>query len=313
MKNKKILAFLAFVSVAAISAGVIGYIVADDIQSKESLSQMQEMAYENTSTEYVSEDSTIEGSTTQDSMITDSSMDLALESSTLSSDEDNSEMAMSEDMDLYATTEASGSEESLANVAAIDFDKLQASNPDIFAWINIPGTVIDYPVAQHPTDDTYYLKHGADGLSSNYGCPYIELSDSKNFTDFNTVLYGHNMNNGSMFAGLHKYEDNEFYQSHRNIYIYTPDHKLTYKVFAAVMYSDAHIPYYYNDLIESDRNAFLNSLKTDIVANRSYVSEDIEVTKDDRIITLSTCDKKLRSNRFLVVAVLTGIDGQEVK
>ncbi|MCR4902734.1 MAG: class B sortase [Butyrivibrio sp.] len=304
MKNKKVLAFLAFIAVAAISAGVIGYIVADDIQSKESLSQMQEMAYETSSTDYISENSTTE----------DSSVESAIESTMLSSEaEDSSDIATTDEADKVSDTETDITEESFANITAIDFDKLQASNPDIFAWINIPGTVIDYPVVQHPTDDTYYLKHGADGLSSNYGCPYIELSDSKDFTDFNTVLYGHNMNNGSMFANLHKYEDNEFYQSHRDIYIYTPDHKLTYKVFAAVMYSDAHIPYYYDDSVESDRTAFLESLKTDIVADRSYISDDIEVTEDDRIITLSTCDKTLRSNRFLVVAVLTGIDGQEVE
>ena len=78
------------------------------------------------------------------------------------------------------------------------------------------------------------------------------------------------------------------------------------------MYSDARIPYYFNDAVEADREAFLESLKTDIVSERSIISDDIEVDENNSIITLSTCDKKLRNNRFLVVAELTQIDGQDV-
>ena len=194
----------------------------------------------------------------------------------------------------------------------INISELQETNPDIVAWVTIPGTGVDYPIAQHPMDDEYYLKHDANGMYSSYGCPYIELDDSGSFLEFNTVVYGHNMNDGSMFASLHDFEDEDFFSEHRNIYIYTQEHCFTYKIFAAVMFDDRRIPYYYDDKLESDRTAYLQALKSDIVADRSVISNEIEVTEDNCIVTLSTCDKKLRDKRFLVVGVLTKIDGQEV-
>jgi sortase B len=196
--------------------------------------------------------------------------------------------------------------------ANIDIASLQAINSDIFAWINIPGTVIDYPIAQHPTDDNYYLSHGPEGMKSSHGSLFIESCDPISLLDFNTIIYGHNMKDGSMFAGLHKFENKDFLEKHRDITISTAEHKMSYRIFAAVMYSDIYIPYYYNDAVKSDRLAFLDSLSTDIVKSRSIILDDEQVTADDHIITLSTCDGKLRDNRFIVVAVLKKIDGVEV-
>ncbi len=204
-------------------------------------------------------------------------------------------------------------EEDTALLPEINISELRETNPDIVAWVTIPGTRIDHPIAQHPTDDEYYLKHGANGMYSSDGCPYIELDDSGSFLEFNTVVYGHNMNDGSMFASLHSFEDENFFAEHRDLYIYTAEHSLEYRIFAAVMFDDRRIPYYFDDSLESDRTAFLQAIKSDIVADRSVVSNDIEVSEDDCIVTLSTCDKKLRDKRFLVVAVLTKIDGQEVR
>ncbi len=196
---------------------------------------------------------------------------------------------------------------------SVDIISLRSANPDIDAWINVPGTVIDYPIAQHPTDDTYYLSHGPEGLKSSHGCPFIETCDDGTFQEFNTVVYGHNMNDGSMFAGLHKFEDSKFLKEHREITVTTADHVFTYRIFAAVMYSDAYIPYFFDDKIKADRTAFIKSLQTDIVKSRSIVLNDEKVTEADTIITLSTCDKKLRNKRFLVVGVLKKIDGVDVK
>ncbi len=194
----------------------------------------------------------------------------------------------------------------------INIENLKEVNPDIFAWINVPGTAIDYPIAQHPTNDEFYLKHGADGMKSDYGCPYIELCDSTSFDDFITIVYGHNMNNGSMFAGLHNFEDQSFYDEHRDIYVYTSEHVYSYEVFAAVLYSDDYIPYCFDDMSVSDRLAFIDSIKSENIKNHSIVSEDVSVDADSKILTLSTCDKNYRDNRYLVVAVMKTIDGQGV-
>lgn len=279
MKKYAILTFV--VVVMAVCAGIVGYIVSDNLHSRESLEALQETAY--SSTEYTIEETFAEPVT---------------QASTASATKPEAKTANKDNNAAVAKN-------------SVDISKLQKTNPDIFAWISIPGTVLDYPVAQHPTDDTYYLKHGADGLKSNHGCPFIEMNDSKKLDEFNTVFYGHNMNDGSMFAALHKYEDKDFADKHRQILVYTSEHVYSYKVFSAVMYSDTWIPGKYNDMLQSDRTAFLDSLKTDIVKNRSFNYDDIKVTEKNRIITLSTCDKKLRNNRFIVVAVLEKIDGRD--
>ena len=75
----------------------------------------------------------------------------------------------------------------------VDFETLQKENPDIYAWITIPGTDIDYPVVQDSTDNTYYLNHAADTSLSDSGAIYSEKENAKDFDDYLTVLYGHNM------------------------------------------------------------------------------------------------------------------------
>ena len=93
----------------------------------------------------------------------------------------------------------------------VDFDSLQKENPDIYAWITIPDTVIDYPIVQSSEDNAYYLNHSAEKTDSVSGAIYSENYNKKNFDDPITLLYGHNMKDGSMFAGLHKYEEDTYY------------------------------------------------------------------------------------------------------
>lgn len=273
MKKNKLIVFNLAITVAAISAAVGGYLFSDYLHSAEAMETIQETAYKCAGQEMV-----------------------------VASTTDNKSSA--------AKTETkTGSAAGKPKVQIpVDIPALKKTNPDILAWISIPGTKIDYPIAQHPTDDGYYLKHGADGLKSSYGSLYMEACEKAPFQEFNTVVYGHNMNDGSMFAGLHLYEDKDFFDKHRELYVYTADHIFTYEVFAAVMYSDIRIPYYYNDLLQSDRTAFLESLSRDIVASRSIFVKGYDVTEKNCIITLSTCDKTLRDNRFLVVAKLKKID-----
>lgn len=133
----------------------------------------------------------------------------------------------------------------------VDFETLQKENPDIYAWITIPGTDIDYPVVQDSTDNTYYLNHAADTSLSDSGAIYSEKKNAKDFDDYLTVLYGHNMKDGSMFAGLHKYEDKTFLKDHKDLTIYTPDSILKYRIFAAYLTDNRHVlPLVYEALAE---------------------------------------------------------------
>lgn len=187
--------------------------------------------------------------------------------------------------------------------APIDFESLWAVNEDVYAWIRVPGTVIDYPVLQHATDNSYYLNYNIDGSHGYPGCIYTENMNSKDFTDNNTVIYGHNMKNGTMFAGLHQYEDMSFLEENDKIYIYMPDKQLEYTIFAAYVYDDRHLLYSF-DFTNDD--VYANYLE-DVFAIRDMsanIRSDISVTKDDNIITLVTCMSQQPNNRLLVQAVL---------
>ena len=187
----------------------------------------------------------------------------------------------------------------------VDFADLQENtNGDIYAWIHIPDTKIDYPVLQHPTDNSYYLNHNLDGSRGYPGCIYTEDYNKKDFTDPNTVLYGHNMKNGTMFAGLHKYGDSEYLEEHPYVYIYTEEGLLVYEIFAAYQSGDEHILYAHDSF--EDRKVYGKYLE-EILSMRSMGSvlkEGAEVTEDSRIITLSTCISGKPNNRFLVQGVL---------
>ena len=191
----------------------------------------------------------------------------------------------------------------------VDFADLQENtNGDIYAWIHIPDTKIDYPVLQHPTDNSYYLNHNLDGSRGYPGCIYTEDYNKKDFTDPNTVLYGHNMKNGTMFAGLHKYGDSEYLEAHPYIYIYTEEGLLAYEIFAAYQSGDEHILYAHDGF--EDRKVYGKYLE-EILNMRSMGSvlkEGAEVTEDSRIITLSTCISGKPDNRFLVQGVLLNGD-----
>ncbi len=187
----------------------------------------------------------------------------------------------------------------------INFEELKNLNKDLYAWIRIPGTVIDYPVAQSSnSDDNYYLHHNYLGNYEFAGTIYSQRHNTRYFIDRVTVLYGHNMLNGSMFAELHKFTDPEFFEENQYIYIYTEGHILTYRIFAAYDYDDRHI---LNSFEFSDNEVYeqyLNDCLNPHSAN-AIVREGTKLTTDDRIITLSTCTNYNSNLRFLVQGVLT--------
>jgi len=186
----------------------------------------------------------------------------------------------------------------------VDFKTLTRDvNEDIYAWVSIPDTEIDYPILQHATDNTHYLNYNIDGSKGYPGCIYTENYNSKDFTDPNTVLYGHNMKNGTMFAGLHEYKDINYFAEHPYIYIYTPEHKLTYEIFAAYEYSNIHLLLNYDFNNVGVYQQYINEIQT--LRSMTYIyKEDFEWTTEDKIITLSTCIADKPSNRYLVQGVL---------
>ncbi len=192
----------------------------------------------------------------------------------------------------------------------IDWDALHEENPDIYAWIVVSDTQVDYPVLQHPTDDYYYLNHNIDGSKGYPGCIYTEGTyNSKDFEDTNTVLYGHNMKDKTIFGTLHSFDAPDFAMSDKYIFIYTEDRTLVYKVFGAYEYSSKHILWSYdfsNEYIFDEYLKEIFSLQK-LPGRVLNIRNDVEVTNKDKIITLSTCTTDSSDDfRYLVQGVLIG-------
>lgn len=188
---------------------------------------------------------------------------------------------------------------------AIDFKKLQTYNPELIAWIHVPDTNIDYPVARHEgKDQEYYLYHDMYGKPAFSASIYMEKENRGDFTDTNTVLYGHNMRNGSMFHDLHKFGDPEFFKKHTEFYIYIPGHRLKYTVFASYSTDNVKLTAAYDFSEEKDFTRYLKSLQ-DIRSMDTLWRDDISLTKKDKLVTLSTCIGGQPDRRYLVQGVLT--------
>ena len=184
----------------------------------------------------------------------------------------------------------------------IDFEKAWEINKDIYAWITIPGTPIDYPIVMSVDDpEDYYLDHTIERVEGLPGSIYAQQVNSKDFSDRVTVLYGHNMKNGSMFGHLHDYKNPTFADEHEIVYIYTPEHIFTYKVFAIVLYDNRLITGAFDFSSDEGTQAYLDSIRA--VNNWKTYFRDVNVTKEDRILTLSTCIGN-PAQRYLIQAVL---------
>ena len=187
----------------------------------------------------------------------------------------------------------------------IDFDALREENPDVYAWITIPGTEVDYPILQREEDDSYYLTHTIEGKEAPEGAIYTESLNSQDFTDPNTVIYGHNMRNDSMFGSLHLFEDKEFFDKHRDLTIYLPDQILHYQIFAAYVYDNRHILKSFDFQDTAQYQGYLDSI-FQMRSMSNNLDTSISVDSDDKIVTLSTCNGN-DDQRYLVQAVLISI------
>lgn len=184
----------------------------------------------------------------------------------------------------------------------IDFASLKQVNPDIYAWIDIADTNVHYPIVQSATDDLYYLEHTIEGVKGYPGSIYTERVNAKDFSDFNTLIYGHDMRDGSMFKHLHKFADAEFFNTHDTVMIYTETAIKTYKVLAAVVYDDRHIMYTYNNDNVEARMSFVQSLYESKSFKNQY-RDGLQVDENSHLITMSTCITGQPNKRFIVVAV----------
>lgn len=139
-----------------------------------------------------------------------------------------------DDLEQYASLSDSGNK-TLAELS-VDWDSLQAINPDIVAWIYIPNSPINYPVVQGSDNEEYLHKafDGSTGWLASAGTIFLDSANAADFSDRNSALYGHHMNDGSMFASLSNWQNNDEFNAHRDIYVLTPQGNYRLKTFALV-------------------------------------------------------------------------------
>lgn len=186
----------------------------------------------------------------------------------------------------------------------IDFSKLKQENSEVVGWIQIPDMVIDYPIMQSgmDTEEDFYLLRDINKKKNKAGSIYIQKMNFSNFSDNNTLVYGHNMRNGSMFGTLKKFRDKSFFEENDTIYIYTQGHILTYKIYSAFVYDSRHILAAFDFNNSVDYQKFIDETLNPSSKIKN-VRKGVNVTTEDKIITLSTCTNN-DSERYLVVAVL---------
>lgn len=186
----------------------------------------------------------------------------------------------------------------------IDFESLWEINPEIYAWIQIPDTNIDYPVLQHIDEDqSYYLTRDIYGNTTSEGSIYTEYYNSKSFMDPNTILYGHNMKNGSMFHNVRYFTKQDYFDEHQEAYIYLPDKILKYEIIACYEYDDRHLLASFDFWNKEVYAQYLDEVMNPRSMS-AIVRDEVVLTTDDRLITLSTCVANKPNNRRLLQAVL---------
>lgn len=184
---------------------------------------------------------------------------------------------------------------------AADFEALRSVDPEIFAWISIPGTEVEYPVAKHPSDDGYYLTHTVEGLSGAPGSIFAFGYTAEDFSQFNTVLYGRELRFGGMFSSLGEYRDPDYLAAHRLIRISTPDAVYEYEVIACVRYDDRLIDTGFDQRDPADRRAYLASVQAAAAGTAEPALEAVDVL-NDRLLTLEAIGGEA-DGRTLVLAV----------
>ncbi len=205
--------------------------------------------------------------------------------------------------------DASGSSETAAApnpyteaLRNMDFAKLREVNPDVLGWIVMPNTSISYPMVQ-AADNDFYLYRTWNLSNSIVGSIFLDANCAPDFHDFNTLIYGHNMNNGSMFGALRKFRTADYWNSHSSFMIKTDEGVYTYKIFSAFEAELTDPVFMVRINREDEKQALI-----DCAVSKSTIAIGIVPNVEDKIVTLSTCTGRGHSTRWIVLGVLDSFE-----
>lgn len=189
-------------------------------------------------------------------------------------------------------------EEAPVRFPTVDFDSLRRINSGVVGWIYCEDTSINYPVVQGKDND-YYLDHMFDGQPNGSGAIFLNSRNLADFSDAHTIIFGHNMKNGSMFAGLSQFRDQSYFEEHPRFLLMTPEGNYTMDVFAGVVMGEWDKVWKTSFADDAEMEDWLDEM-----IRKSEIDSDIVPTAADRILTLSTCTYEYDGARFLVMGVL---------
>ena len=189
--------------------------------------------------------------------------------------------------------------EEAAGDHVVDFKGLMEINPDCIGWIRFENPDISYPIVQ-ADNNRYYLRRTFEGRYATAGTIFADYRNASDFSDRNTLIYGHHMKNQSMFGQLDRYLDPKFWEENKSFYIYTPEYTCRYEIFSChVAALDDTESFSVGFTSDETYREYL-----DYVTEKAVYDTDIDVTDDQSIVTLVTCSSGGERNRLLIHAVL---------
>lgn len=182
------------------------------------------------------------------------------------------------------------------NKVEVDFEGLKKTNSDVVAWIQFEHVDISYPVVQGK-DNSYYLNHTVTKTENKAGSIFMDYKNNSDFSDMNTLIYGHNMKNGTMFGLMGRYKNSEFYLGRDCFWIYTPKADYRYKIFACYepKADDENVYSFWTGPCEEYGQYLINAKNA-----AKYPIENTELNQENKIVTLSTCTSRGSDYRFVV-------------
>lgn len=192
----------------------------------------------------------------------------------------------------------SGETQAPNNDPTIDFDALLSINSDCVGWIHIPDTGISYPVVQG-SDNSHYLKHLFNGEWNSSGSIFLDCRVDASLSDRHSIIYGHHMKNGTMFSGLTKYKEQQYYEEHPTGLFITPE--CTYKIefFAGYVAGVDEDAWKVGFQADEDFEAWIEETK-----RKSWIESPLSPAVTDRVLTLSTCSYEFDNARFVLLGIL---------
>ena len=183
------------------------------------------------------------------------------------------------------------------------FKELAKQNPDLVGWLTIPDTVVDYPVMYREDDNDFYLEHNFEKNDDINGLLVLDNRCTDKGDGINSLIHGHNMKSGAMFAALLQYRDQKFYGSHKVITFSTLYEERNYEVlavFRAKVNNEEEQDFHFYDYINIETKEAFDSY-VQAVKNRSLYDTEVLAEYGDKLITLSTCESADENGRLIVV------------